>query len=541
VDKSSCAPREPFIRLGAGQAPGLNYNLPQRTAFSVYGRIPSGIPASWFQDFASKEPTVNWWQKTAGLSVDDIRIQVTDAIATPFSPSAIIRNGDRLRKFVPATAPSRTSAARAARTARTAISLEQVDGLVAGIKDGLMPVATETFGGGPIICWIPKPVPSPSIYIIEEYTVASYLGDYGAGKTVSTFSLLPGETTVISVRTYTESTETETQSENVLDSFTEESADEFETTLAEESGETVTETESNSSGSTAEVALMIDLFGIIKVGGETQPELSESTSASRETNVTTTTNALEKHVTKTSSYREVEVNTTSTTTVTTGAENTTTRTLENINKSRVLNFVFRQLQQEFVTLVYLKNVRFLYSNGFGESVVLADIPKLQAMVEDKVKPEHVKEAMSKLLKSYCLVYNHNGVGIPFIEKVTEDLKGCSFAEPPEKVTYWRKRPKLVDSEAGIEVPGVILRVHRSIVPTPALIVDALLAGGESLDCYNQEMQEAAVKAVDLANEKIEVALRTLGEITDPAARAEAYQTMFYAPPAPGEDTSTDAS
>ncbi|MBK8474245.1 MAG: hypothetical protein IPL33_19900 [Sphingobacteriales bacterium] len=33
----------------------------------------------------------------------------------------------------------------------------------------------------------------PTLFIVEEYRVASFLGDYGAGKTLNTFSLLPGE------------------------------------------------------------------------------------------------------------------------------------------------------------------------------------------------------------------------------------------------------------------------------------------------------------------------------------------------------------
>lgn len=49
IDKSSCQPREPFIKLGAGVAPGLNYNLPQKTAFSVYGRIRQVFPPVGFR------------------------------------------------------------------------------------------------------------------------------------------------------------------------------------------------------------------------------------------------------------------------------------------------------------------------------------------------------------------------------------------------------------------------------------------------------------------------------------------------------------
>lgn len=274
---------------------------------------------------------------------------------------------------------------------------------------------------------------------------------------------------------------------------------------------------------------MIDLFGIVEVGGKTEPELSESTSATRETYVTATSSAMEKHVTKTSSFREVEVNTTSTTTTTSGTDQTITRQIENINKSRVLNFAFRQLQQEYITITYLKSVRFLYTNGYGETVELVEIPELRALLEDKIKKEHVRDAMAMLLKHYCVVYNHRGKALPFLEEVKQKLGDCEFAAEGEAVSFWRKRLSLTDTASGITVPGVIMRVDQHILRTPAIVVDGLLAGGECLDCYNQEMQDATVTASILENRKMETALNTLAEIADPVARADAYQKMFYAP------------
>jgi hypothetical protein len=390
VDKSSCNPREPFLKLGGGEAPILNYNLPQKTAFSVYGRIATSIPASWFKDYTASIPAGNWWDTVVGLDEIKIRQEVLEGLSGSFPTTSIIRNVSVFSKPKLAKTAKAVREPEAARLAAGALDRD-VDAITSGIRDGLMPVASQTFGGSTTITWIPKPInPVPKIYIVEEYSIASYLGDYGAGKTVGTCSLLPGETTTISIRTYQENSETATQSQNVLDSFTEESADEFETTLNEETGSSTEDTSSSSAGSTAEVALMIDLFGIVEVGGKTEPELSESTSATRETYVTATSSAMEKHVTKTSSFREVEVNTTSTTTTTSGTDQTITRQIENINKSRVLNFAFRQLQQEYITITYLKSVRFLYTNGYGETVELVEIPELRALLEDKIKKEHVR-------------------------------------------------------------------------------------------------------------------------------------------------------
>lgn len=533
MDKTSCAPKEPFLKLGGGSAPILNYNLPQKTAFSVYGRIPSGVPSSWFQGYTALPPVDNWWDKWSTLDPDTVKDAVAVGLSGSIAHESVIKNVRVLK------GPAKLAKIATAPRAKIASPTDaDVTAVAEGIRDGLMPVATPTFGGGSTITWVPKPInPVPAIYIVEEYSIASYLGDYGAGKTVGTCSLLPGETTTISLRTYQENSETATQSQNVLDSFTEESADEFETTLNEETGSSTEDTDTYSSGSTGEVALMIDLFGIVKVGGETSPEVSQSTAATRETYVTATSSAMEKHVTKTSSFREVEVNTTSTTTTTSGTDQTITRQLENINKSRVLNFAFRQLQQEYVTITYLKGVRFLYTNGYSEAVEITEIPRLRELLESKIEAEHVREALALLLKNYCVVYNHRGEALPFLEKVTQSLGDCAFAGEGETVSFWRKRLGLTDTEGSITVPGVILRADRHILRTPAVIVDGLLAGGECLDCYNQEMQDATVQASVLDNRKMAPALETLAEIADPVTRAEAYQKMFYPPVADETDES----
>lgn len=528
---TSCQPRQPFIELGTGAAPGLNYNLPQKTAFSVYGRIPTPVKQSWFVEGAFRVPDHNWWDVTSKIPAAELETQISGVLTGSVVNNGIIRNYDVLRK--PKVPPVRVASTKKGVALQSQpLDRTEVDALVSGISQGLMPVATPTFGGATIITWIPKPQPKPAIYIVEEYSMASYLGEYGAGKTVSTFSLLPGEVTSISVKTYEDSSETDAVTQNVLDSFTQESADEFESTLQNESGQTDTDTTGTSTDSNMNVALMVDLFGIVKVGGESTGEVTDSVSSTRESYTTMTSSALEKHVTNTSSRREVQVNTTSTTTVSSGTENTITRTIENINKSRVLNFVFRQLQQEYITVTYLKSVRFLYSNGFGETVELVEIPKLETLLAEKLKPEFVKEAMALLLRNYCVVYNHKGQAIPFLEKVVQRLEGCPFARQGEEVSFWRKRADLADAVDSITVSGPILRVDRSILRTPAVIVDGLLGGGECLDCYNDQMQRAAVASSDLENKKVAAALEILNQIADPAARADAYQKMFYPPVEP---------
>ncbi len=51
---------------------------------------------------------------------------------------------------------------------------------------------------------------------------------YGMGRVVKTFTLLPGEKTTITVKTYKDVKTTKSRSENVLDSYSESSANDLE-------------------------------------------------------------------------------------------------------------------------------------------------------------------------------------------------------------------------------------------------------------------------------------------------------------------------
>ncbi len=82
--------------------------------------------------------------------------------------------------------------------------------------------------------FITKPVTAkPRISLLFQYKMSSYLGDYGAGRTIKTFSLLPGERTTISIRDFTHKSETKSRAESVLDSFSEHTVNELQSYIEE--------------------------------------------------------------------------------------------------------------------------------------------------------------------------------------------------------------------------------------------------------------------------------------------------------------------
>ena len=160
-----------------------------------------------------------------------------------------------------------------------------------------------------------KPKCSPRFYIKYELMQCSYLGNYGAGDTVSTFSLLPGEKTTIAINTYKHSAYSRSRSENILDSISESSVNSFEQAIENQDGYSQDNTEQNTTVNPGKVTtkstgLIVDL---IKHKDTTDEE--PTTSNTSINHISTITSKVESAVAQTvnesNHFREVNVNTTS--------------------------------------------------------------------------------------------------------------------------------------------------------------------------------------------------------------------------------------
>src|SRR3569833_2089285 len=78
----------------------------------------------------------------------------------------------------------------------------------------------------------------PSLLLVEYCRLSSFPARYGAGRTIKTFSLLPGEKTRIRVNTYKRSSQSVAQSSSILDSTSLDTEIEFErSVLAEQTSQ----------------------------------------------------------------------------------------------------------------------------------------------------------------------------------------------------------------------------------------------------------------------------------------------------------------
>lgn len=564
---SSCVQKEPFVKLDpSGKASILDYNLPQSTCYRATSGVNLNFPPEFFKASERIPPTNNYWEKVVKLPIAEIQEKINNELNHTSQESPILLNSQVVKTpmYIPKKdeSPVKVEIANpesresdnirmkrvAAKSPVSSQYLNHVPGYVAGqpvsfiaqqIKNGFRPALQQSFSGRPYICYRPQPVtPKPQISIMLNYKMCSYLGDYGAGRTLKTFSLLPGEKTTITVRNYTHNESVKTQAENVLDSFSESSADELETLVQNEmsnilnSSNTSSETSANSSESNWNVGGEIGCAWAsvsASVGGSSSTSSSNTNTfgSSVQNQNAALENALSSQVNKADSVREIEVNSETTMTSISESEKLVVRELENINHSRVLNFVFRQLLQEFFTITFLDDVSICYSNGYPGSFKRVKLSDIDTLLEDVLDPAHVTEVRQRIFTYLCNVPDHTGTLTSFIEKVEDTLNCCIDDKAPTLTqSYVRKKKDLFQTYEGKEVHGIITNVKHRIVRTPALVVDALLGQGEALDCYNQKLQNEATITAQLDNHKLQQEMDIINAIPDPMEKAKLYKKVF---------------
>ncbi|MCL4814720.1 MAG: hypothetical protein KJ061_19720 [Vicinamibacteraceae bacterium] len=536
MDKSSCIAREPLTKLDEhGSASILNYNLPQSTAYDVVSFIQLDVPDRLFKESTKKAPPNNYWDRLDKqrdkLDLTPERIGAVLSGQAYTSLNEVMDTGlNFTAEEIPTSSGVKFKAANlTVSTKTTSFATEYAANKIA---EGFRPQIVRRASGKQFVIFQPRPKKArPAIYLVMHMKMASFLGDYGAGQTLSTFSLLPGEKTTIQMRDYRHDETTRVTSESVLDSYSESAMEDLQTTVeistasSVESSETDTDTMAANAGGEVGVNL-----GIVKLGGSGGAEASSvnTTTEAVSQQVSTLNNAVSHHVQSADTQRQIEIKTDVTETSISETEITTTRTLENINKSRVLNMVFRQLLQEFYTITYLDNVTFVYSNGYDTSRKTGTLASLDNLLRSVLADaKAVDQVRSDIFVHLCNITDYTGTRVSFIEKVTEKQVNCIEPDRRDKtVSYVRKRRGLKQTYGDTSVNGIILDVTHRVLRTPSVIVDALLGQGAALDCYNQELQEAAVVTTQLANRKAEQALAIIDALEDPGEQARLYNHVF---------------
>lgn len=401
------------------------------------------------------------------------------------------------------------------------------------------------------------------LLISETLSLTSFLGSFGAGRVLRTFSLLPGERTTISIKTFTQSDETRKQAASILDSAASEASSEFDDAVSREQANKAAESEASNYKVGAEASATWG-WGSAKISAE----FSGSANSAREEAVKNVKTATQKHASKASSNRSVTVNTDYEVRVQEKQEESTTREIANINVSRTLNFTFRQLNQEHIVLVHLTNIRVAF---YSEDLILdaagnpeqnadgslsirrryqeVSLPELASLLDGTIVPswhERVKEAIVRVLTG---IPDYTDTLRAVVETAVptdqagEPVPGSEYLRFPRNLSTRWKDPA---GESSFTVPGIVLSFDKITMRTDGVVVDALLGQGDALDQYSHGLQDQSVETQRVANAQAhaavsreELAQRIVSEKDEAAA---ALYAKLFVPPlpsgsgTPGHDT-----
>ena len=432
------------------------------------------------------------------------------------TPTARTSSGGPELAATAATEPRPTTAPSAEEALAT-----EVDANMLQLKDGIVKLPSATWSGSETTVDVDlAKSPAPALFIVQTVGISSFLGNYGLGKTVKTFSLLPGEETKIHTRTWKATKVSQQAGSSIIDSYNTTTADEFAETLYDESTDKVTK--DRSSSYTMDLGASLNL-GIVKANAGGSAELNFASGT--EEFAKNTSEAVSKHAATASSNREASVTSSSESSVSTEDEEVTERTIKNINVKRVLNFVFRELNQEYIVKTHLKDVRIGFSNGNLDSWMEAPLSGLRSLLESVLANEAaVQEIGQIVLRMIAMTWDSTDTPIPTLERIalsadgkklnmspaTRDSAGGYTVPPVDgSWTYRFKRGPLGQGGQEFVVDGVLLRQNTVVLKTDSLVVEALLGTADALDDYSVLLQNETIREKQLNNDAIEVDTRKI--------------------------------
>jgi hypothetical protein len=512
-----------LIQLEAGgSAPVLRYDIPEPTSYTGPNLIELNFDGDIFSAAALVMPSNDEsGDRLSELPLEAVRSEVAEYLRTGASSRVELPNlpvGVRPTSIVSATAGVTSIAAdQPGSTPPPDLDEDDLaDILGARLKLGYRLTVSSDFAGDPKVTPLPPvpPTPDPRLYLVETMRLTSVLGDYGAGRIVKTFSLLPGETTKISMKTFRSTESTRKAASSVLDSLTKESATDLETSLSSE--------QSDQRSFEKSQEYYAEVSGKATWGwgsAEGKAGVKGSSNSARQEAVKNVSNATQKHSAKASAKREVEVNTSFEVTEKSGEELSIERSIENINLSRTLNFVFRQMNQEFVTFLHLTDVRVGFFNGDGKSRREVPLSGLEGLLQEVVKPASRDNVRDIILEQLSAVRDYDGNPVNVVETVQ--------VTPGD--TYRQFDSDLVTTFTDLRgrehmVQGVLLKADHLVMRTEGVIVEALLGNGTALDSYAEKLQglEVERRAALVEHDKLTAAqLELINEVISSGDTAKA--------------------
>lgn len=353
----------------------------------------------------------------------------------------------------------------------------------------------------------------PRLAIIETWELRAFLGDYGLGRTLQTFSLLPGERTMITVETWRSDSASREDASSIFDSSDVAAQTRFSSSVTNQTGAAFQDQGGWALSVATSATASGKFFDVVDGSASFSAGFAANHQESSQRFSTSVSEAASEHAAQVNSSRQQAVQTSSSTTSASGASTTTVRELSNTNLRRVLNFVFRELNQKYETYVVLKDIKVAFYNGnagSAEIVPLADIGKL---VRKHIVPARQADAAKQLLGFCAERVDANGDPVTTLQVATNP-KGSAYTWTPATIdpkggvafggdplasdVRWRFTPGQLSKDPR-SVKGVVMNKSEIVLRTDNMVVEALLGQADALDPY-----ASALQALDLERRAAEI-------------------------------------
>jgi hypothetical protein len=375
----------------------------------------------------------------------------------------------------------------------------------------------------------------PALFLVEVYAISWFPEDYGLGRTVKTMSLLPGEEMTMRMRTWRSREQTVKESSSIFDSQSTEASDRFRSSVQTETTDKRTQSSKEEWHVEANVSASWG-WGSANVSGGGSGEYHSG----REQFAKQVNDASQEHAQQASSKRDTTVTSSTESIEKREDEETVERVIRNVNLRRTLNFVFRELNQRYVTKVHLLEVKIGFTNGRPGTWREVPLSGLRGLLTDVLKPARVDAVATQILNLIGVVFDKDDGPANVLETVTMTNNGADWNvadaardnqgdfPPPAQASFYRfKRGPLGGQAGGQRVPGVVMQQDEVVLRTDSLVVEALLGQADALDEYAMVSQKADAEAKALANRRTKIVNDGLERINDGAALAAAYAEMVH--------------
>ena len=357
---------------------------------------------------------------------------------------------------------------------------------------------------------------STHLLLLERYHLSSYLGPHQANRIIKIVSIPPRKKTRICIKFFASDIKSRNNEGScILDSFTQNSSDNFELLLANENAD------KHIYDHNYKFYLDTDSEPGWGFGGcILTPMVADGTNSARQEFAKSISNALQKHVSKASANRGISVYTPCSLNTNTENEHenymkkTSDFELENTNSSRTLTFVFKQYEQVYYSILHLTDIRVAIlrrervEDGSRIRVTYreATLPQLDALLaEVLIKDEReLKQKVTRLI-----IHQLENIQ-DYQDKPKSLIQGVALRDQTgnyvQNLNYLRVRKDIISEyvdpsspDIKIQVPGIITSVIRNSLRTEGTLITPYVGQTNALDLYSTGIQNENLKKAELDN------------------------------------------